>query len=136
MGESKNAKPLLAHLQRLLEDEYVQEQLVEAVSGLRGAYARAARKRAQAAEDKKLYGSLRRAAISARNAVIALREPEPPPPRRGRNLLILGLAIGAAVAITKTAQKRATSPAVSATPGVDAGSGRGAPQPEPVATSP
>jgi hypothetical protein len=137
MGKSKNAQAVVPYLQRLLEDEYLQEQIVEAVSGLRSAYGRAARKRAQAAEDKKLYGSLRRAATSVRNAVIALREPEPPPSRRGRNALVLALAIGAAAAITKAAQKqRQRHPHVGVAPAATDATAAGIPQPQAVTTSP
>jgi hypothetical protein len=75
MAKTKNAKSALPHVQRLLEDEYVQEQIRNAATGLRNAYGRAARKRAQATEDKKLYGSLRHAATSIRNATIALQRP-------------------------------------------------------------
>jgi hypothetical protein len=95
------AKSALPYLRRLLEDEYVQEQLREAVIGLRTVYGRAARKRTQAADDKKLYASLRRAVTSIRNAVRELRETEPPPKRRGRKLLIVAVAAGGAAMLTR-----------------------------------
>jgi hypothetical protein len=107
MANTKTATSALPYLQRLLEDDYVQEQLLDAAAGLRTAYGRAAYKRAQAAEDKKLYSSLRRAATSIRNAAIALRQaPEPPPKHRGRNILIIAFAVGATIAMTKWAQQR------------------------------
>ena len=107
MANTRNAKTTLPYVQRLIEDEYVQEQLREAAAGLRNAYERATRKNAQAAEDKKLYANLRRGATSVQNAVIALRRPpEPPPTHRGRNVVVIAVAIGATVVITRIAQKQ------------------------------
>jgi hypothetical protein len=107
MAKAKNAKSPLPYLQRLLEDQYVQEQIGNAAAAARNAYGRAARKRAQATEDKKLYASLRHAATSARNAAVALRRaPEPPPKHHVRNLLIIAVAIAATVGMTKLAQKQ------------------------------
>jgi hypothetical protein len=123
MAKTKNAKSALPHVQRLLEDEYVQEQIRNAAAALRNAYGRAARKRAQATEDKKLYSSLRHAATSIRNATIALRRPpEPPPKHHARSILIIALAIGATVMITKLAeeQKAALSSNVAPSPHGDA----------------
>jgi hypothetical protein len=104
MAKTKNAKSVMPYLRRALEDEYVQGQLREAGVGLRQAYQRAASKRAQATEDRKLYGSLRRAATSTRNAVIALREP--PPKHRGRKLVIIGLAGSGAALLTRLGRHR------------------------------
>lgn len=107
MANSSRAKSALPYAQRLLEDEYVQEQLREALTGLRNAYGRAARERAQAVDDKKLYGNLRRAATSIRNATMAAR-PEPPPKRRGRKLLIIGLAGTGAVMLARFGRRAQT----------------------------
>jgi hypothetical protein len=105
MANSSRAKSALPYARRLLEDEYVQEQLREAVSGLRNVYGRAARERAQAADDKKLYANLRRAVTSIRNATTALR-PEPAPKRQGRKLLIIGLAAGGAAMLARFGRAR------------------------------
>jgi hypothetical protein len=91
----------MPYLQRLLKDEYVQEQLREAALGLRNAYARAASKGVQATDDRRLYASLRRAATSVRNVGLALRKPEPPPKRRGRKLLIIAVAASGAALLTR-----------------------------------
>jgi hypothetical protein len=104
MAKTAKVKRTLPYLQRLVQDEYVQDQLREAAVGLRKAYGRAASKRTQAPDDKKLYGSLRRAATSIRNATVALRRPEPPPKRRGRKLLIITVAAGAAAMLTRLGQ--------------------------------
>ncbi len=100
------AKSALPYVRRLLEDQYVQEQLREAAVGLRSAYARASAKRASAADDKKFYDGLRRSAASIRNAVVALPKAEPPPPRRGRKLVILTLTGGSAVLLARWASKQ------------------------------
>jgi len=107
MAKTTKAKLTLPYLERLVEDEYVQDQLRNGASALLHAYQRAVRQPTQAPQDKKLYGNLRRAATSIRNATMALRHaPEPPPKHRGRNLLIIGLSIGATVALGKWAQKQ------------------------------
>jgi hypothetical protein len=111
MAKSRRPKSKLAYAQRLLEDESIQEQLREAAVALRGAYARAASKRAQAADDKKLYENLRRAATSIRDATFALRNPEPPPKRRARKLIIFTLAAGGAAMLTRLGRAPADSSA-------------------------
>ena len=89
-----NAAPVL---RRLVEDEYVHEQITEAAARLHKAYRRADRKNgAKAAEDKKLYAHVRAAAGSLRRAALAL-QPKPPPKRRGRKLMALGVVAGGAV---------------------------------------
>jgi hypothetical protein len=102
----------LPYLQRLVQDEYVQEQLRDAIVGLYDAYRRASTKRHQVVEDKKLYGSLRRAATSIRNATFALRPPEPPRKHRVRKLLIIGSAAGGALLLARFASN-AAKPAAS-----------------------
>lgn len=106
MARTKDANATLPYVQRLLDDEYLHQQIRDAVVWLRSVYGRVAQERGQAAEDKKLYDSLRRAATSIRNASVALRQPEPPPKHRGRNLLIIAVAVGATVAIVKVAERQ------------------------------
>jgi ferric-dicitrate binding protein FerR (iron transport regulator) len=100
------ADSALARLQYLVQDEYVQEQLREAAGELRGAYSRVAAKRSKAADDKKLYSNVRRAAASVRNATAALRKQEPPPKRRGRKLLVLALTGAGAALLAKWARSQ------------------------------
>jgi hypothetical protein len=94
-------------LRRLLEDDYVHEQIGEASAGVRGAYRRARRlPPEQAVADKALYDRLRRAATGATNAARgALAKPEPEKPKRGSKLLAL-IVLGATVAVVVWASKR------------------------------
>ena len=84
MTSKKPSKSAIHYAQRLFEDEYVQGQLRDAATGIRSAYDRISKKPERAAEDKKVYRSVRRAATSTRNALLALRRPSPSPsPRTG-----------------------------------------------------
>jgi predicted Zn-ribbon and HTH transcriptional regulator len=88
------------YLQRLVEDDYVHEQITEAVSRLHTAYRRADRKKGvKAAEDKKLYEHVRAAAGSLRRAATALQRKPAKPKHRGRKLAAAAaLVAGAALA--------------------------------------
>ena len=82
--------------ERLLENEYAQENLREAVENLRSAYQRASKRRVKPAEDKKLHQQVREAALSVTEAAKALKSGRQKPKKRwGRRLLIL-LGLGAA----------------------------------------
>jgi hypothetical protein len=82
--------------ERLLENQYAQENLREAVENLRGAYRRASKRRVKPAEDKKLRQQVREAAASLTEAAKALHSGRQKPKKRwGRRLLIL-LGLGAA----------------------------------------
>src|SRR5438067_2200303 len=58
MASKKHAKnkaeSAVPYIRRVLEDEYVQEQLRSAASGLRAVYQRASKQGGQAAEDKRV----------------------------------------------------------------------------------
>ena len=82
--------------ERLLENQYAQENLREAVENLRGAYRRASKRRVKPAEDNKLRQQVREAAASLTEAGKALHSGRQKPKKRwGRQLLIL-LGLGAA----------------------------------------
>jgi hypothetical protein len=108
MAKSKKAKSALPYARRLLEDEYVQEQLRNAAGGLRAAYDRVRKQRAQATEDKRLYGHVRDAATSIRKAATALQRPQPAPKpkRRPRKVAILAFAIAGTVWLTMQLRKQ------------------------------
>jgi hypothetical protein len=89
-------------LERLLDDEYVQEQLANAGAGLRDLYRRARRlPPEEAVQDRTVYSRLRQTAGGVTNAarrVAGTRKPEPQPRRRGRGvLMVVVIAAGAVV---------------------------------------
>jgi hypothetical protein len=92
------------YAQRLLDNEYVQENLGEAVANLRAAYRRVSKRRVKPATDQRLRGQLRQAAASLAEAASALRSGRrEPKKRRGRRVIIaLGVAAGAAAALLAT----------------------------------
>jgi hypothetical protein len=83
-------------LERLMEDDYVHEQLGAAMAQISGAYKRVrALPGREAVKDQTLYDRVRGAAGSLQSAARrAFGEPEPPPKRRGRRLAALSILIG------------------------------------------
>lgn len=96
MAKTKQAESAVPYLERLLGDEYVQEQLRTAASGLLAVYRRGSRKGGKAAEDKKVYAGLRQATTSIRNAATAIKRPQPQPRRRGRRVMAVAALAGGA----------------------------------------
>jgi hypothetical protein len=88
-----------AVIERLLDDDYVHEQLAAAGAGLRGAYRRARRLPPQKAmQDKTVYHRLRQAATGLTEAARrAAGKPKPKPPRRRRGILLLVVLVAGAV---------------------------------------
>ena len=112
-----DTKRAMVYVRHVLEDEYVQEQLRNAATGLRDAYERTRRERAQVTEDKRLYANLRQAATSIRNAATALqKKPEPEPkPRRLGKVAVLAVAVGGTAWLAIKMQKAASGSDSSAT---------------------
>jgi hypothetical protein len=82
------------YVSRLIQDQYVQEQLGEVIKELRKSSRRAKGRSAKAAvTDRRLQHQLRDAAGSLTEAVRALKQPEPPK----RHPLRRGLALTAAL---------------------------------------
>jgi hypothetical protein len=87
-------------VERLLDDDYVHEQIAVAGAGLRDAYRRARRLPPQkAVQDQTIYDRLRQTASGLTEAARrAAGKPKPEPPRRRRSpLLLVILAAGAVV---------------------------------------
>jgi hypothetical protein len=103
-SKTKQAKAAVPYLRRAVEDEVAQEQLRKAVGRLRDVYGRVSRQQAGATEDKKLYRSLKEAAVSVRKAVGRIEEP-PKPKHTMRNTLLIGAAAGAAFLLFKRSEK-------------------------------
>jgi ferric-dicitrate binding protein FerR (iron transport regulator) len=108
MAKAKRTTQALPYLRGLADDEYVQEQIRNALDGLAQVSRRIARKRGRAAEDKKLYDNLRRAATSVRNASHALKRRKPEPKRRGRKV-IAAVVVGGGVAVLISQRDRLKS---------------------------
>jgi hypothetical protein len=104
MARKQPPKSAVAYAQRLFEDEYIQDQIRDTAGGIRSAYDRISRKPERAAEDKKVYSSVRRAATSIRKAFLALRrpEPEPEPKHRLRTALVALAVVGGSVMVVST----------------------------------
>jgi hypothetical protein len=125
MASAKQAKSAIPYIQRLFEDEYVQEQLRNAASGLWVAYQRARRGRIEAIEDRRLYGSLRQAATSIRKVVTRVQQPKPQPKRRLRKVATVALAAGGTALLVTKLQKSQTGNQSSSSEGaVDAEAAR------------
>ena len=99
--KTNRAKTVIPYARRAVEDQYVQEQVRNAVARLSDAYARVSRQKADAAEDKKLYRSLRSAAVSIRKAAGAIEEPPPKQKRRGRKALLSALTLAGIAVVAK-----------------------------------
>jgi hypothetical protein len=108
MAKTERAKQALPYLRGLADDEYVQEQIRNALDGLAGVSRRIARERGKAAEDKKLYDNLRQAATSVRNASRALQRRKAEPKRRGRKV-IAAAAMGGGIAVLISQRDRLKS---------------------------
>ena|SRR5205807_4645481 len=100
---ARSARSAMPYAQRLMADQFVQDQLRNAFVKLREAYGRAARHPGKAADDKQLYGSVREAATSIRRAVGAIQQPPPKPKHRGRRVFVLALLAGGAALLAKQA---------------------------------
>jgi hypothetical protein len=95
--------------ERLLGNQYAQDNVREAVGELRGAYARASKRRVRPAEDAKVREQLNRAAESLGDAVRSVRTGrQKPKPRRGRRVLVVvGVgAVGVAAALAASEELR------------------------------
>ena len=104
MAKKKPPKSASDYVQRLFEDEYIQNQIRDAAGGLRSAYGRVTKKPSRAAEDKQVYSSVRQAATSIRKAVVALRRPEPEPePKHRLRMALIAIAViaGSVLIITR-----------------------------------
>ena len=91
-------------IKRVLDDDYIHAQIVDAGAGVRDAYRRARRLPPQKAiQDKTVYDRMRQAAGGLTEATRrALGKPEPKPPRGRRALIALVLLTTGAVVVWAT----------------------------------
>jgi len=108
-----------AVIERLIEDDYLQEQIATGGERVLAAYRRARAMRAEdAVQDRKLYDHVRGAAGAiTESAQRLLGRPEPEPPRRWRRLpvVLAGAGVIALVWTMHRVQQRAGTPAHSPT---------------------
>ena len=104
---SETATKTGMYAQRLLDNEYVQENLAQAVESLRAAYRRASKRRVEPTRDEKLRRQVREAARSLTEAASALKTGrQKPKRRRGRRVIVvLGLGVGGAAALLAARKK-------------------------------
>src|SRR5215211_124257 len=98
------------YVQRLVENQYVQEKLSEAAGNLRAAYRRASKRRTEPATDRKLRDQLRQAGLSLNEAAAALKSGRTRPKGQRAKRLLVVLVIGAggaAAALAASEQLRA-----------------------------
>jgi ferric-dicitrate binding protein FerR (iron transport regulator) len=103
---SETATKTGMYAQRLLDNEYVQENLAQAVESLRAAYRRASKRRVEPTRDEKLRRQVREAALSLTEAASALKAGRQKPRRRRGRKMIVMLAIGAGAAAALLAARR------------------------------
>jgi hypothetical protein len=96
MAATESASRLGPYVERLLQNAYVQDNLLDAVENLREAYERAQKRRVEPARDEKIRRQLRQSALSLQKAGEALKSGrQKPKKRRGKRMLILA-SLGAA----------------------------------------
>ena len=87
------------YAERLIENEYVQENLARAAANLRDAYRRSSRRRVEPTRDEKIRRQIRQAALSLKEAGNALQSGRRKPKKRpGRRIFIVLVVAGGAAA--------------------------------------
>jgi hypothetical protein len=95
MDPAKQLKAAGPVVDRVLSDKRVQDQLVEAGDHLQQVYRLVSRRKAKAAEDKRVYDHVRRGVVALRKAGETATEPRRPPIGK---VLVLALVAGAGAA--------------------------------------
>ena len=109
MAATESASRLGPYVERLLQNAYVQDNLLDAVENLREAYERAQKRRVEPARDEKIRRQLRQSALSLQKAGEALKSGrQKPKKRRGKRMLILASlgAVGVAAALAASEELR------------------------------
>ena len=109
MAATESAARLGPYVERLLQNAYVQENLLDAMENLREAYERAQKRRVEPTRDKKIRGQLRQSALSLQEAGQALKSGrQKPKKRRAKRMLVLvGVgAVGVAAALAASEEFR------------------------------
>lgn len=109
MAATESASRLGPYVERLLQNAYVQDNLLDAVENLREAYERAQKRRVEPARDEKIRRQLRQSALSLQKAGEALKSGrQKPKKRRAKRMLMLASlgAVGVAAALAASEEFR------------------------------
>ena len=109
MTATESASRLGPYVERLLQNAYVQDNLLDAVENLREAYERAQKRRVEPARDEKIRRQLRQSVLSLQKAGEALKSGRQKPKKRGakRTLVFASLgAVGVAAALAASEELR------------------------------
>ena len=109
MTATESASRLSPYVERLLQNAYVQDNLLDAAENLREAYERAQKRRVEPARDEKIRRQLRQSALSLQKAGEALKSgrQKPKKHRAKRTLVLASLgAIGVAAALAASEELR------------------------------
>ena len=88
MTATESASRLGPYVERLLQNAYVQDNLLDAVENLREAYERAQKRRVEPARDEKIRRQLRQSVLSLQKAGEALKSGrQKPKKRRAKRML-------------------------------------------------
>jgi hypothetical protein len=113
MSATDQLSRITPYVSRLLQDEYVQDQIGDAIAGLRRSSRRAkGREASDALTDRRLQRQVSGAAGSLTAAVRALRKPPPPKRHLATRAVALAAAAGGAAWVW---QSRASTPTAART---------------------
>ena len=109
MTATESASRLGPYVERLLQNAYVQDNLLDAVENLREAYELAQKRRVEPARDEKIRRQLRQSVLSLQKAGEALKSgrQKPKKHRAKRTLVLASLgAVGVAAALAASDELR------------------------------
>jgi hypothetical protein len=126
MVATKQVRAAAPVVDRLLKDRRVQDQLLDAGDHLSQVYRRVSRRKAKAAEDKKVYAHVRKGVVALRKAGTTATEPRRRP--WGKLLALTVVAGGAAVVFANRDARAKVTSAIGGTSG-SADGAESSPQP-------
>jgi hypothetical protein len=129
MAVTKRVKAAAPVVDRLLKDRQLHDQLLDAGDHLQQVYRRVSRRKAKAAEDKKVYAHVRKGVVALRKAGTTATQPRRRP--WGKLLALAVVAGGAAVVFANQGARAKVTNAIGGTTSPADGAG---PSPGPAAT--
>ena len=101
-SKKQQVKAAWPYVDRLMNDAGVHRQLSAAAGHLQQVYDRVGRRKAKAAEDKRVYAHVRETVVALRKAGEGVAQP---PRRRGSKVLLVALVAGTAAALLANKEK-------------------------------